>query len=279
MRDSDQSPLDVFLSHHSKDKPKVRLIAEALQSHGLTVWLDEWELVPGRPWQEALEEVIRTTHSAAVFVGPDGIGPWEAPEMRACLSQFVSRDLPVIPVILPGAAKVPELPLFLQSFTWVDFREEHEFEASVQKLIWGITGEKPNNATIAHSGRRGNQKKLTKLLLLFVFVAALASGGVIFRNALMSKTPPEMRQHHLDLGGTVSDEDGNPLADVTIEVIEFKGVAPAKTDAAGKYSLLIPSTESMCMVRMRASKEGFKIKDIDISVPNSRFGFILQRLP
>jgi len=90
-----EAPFDVFLSHNSKDKPTVRQLAEALQRRGLKVWLDESELVPGRPWQEALEEIIQTTRSAAVLVGKDGLGPWEMPEMRGCLSEFVSRKLSV----------------------------------------------------------------------------------------------------------------------------------------------------------------------------------------
>lgn len=135
-------PHDVFLSHNSKDKPAVRELARALQQRGIKVWLDEWELAPGRPWQEALEEVIETVRSAAVILGPAGLGPWEIPEMRACLSECVDRDLPVIPVLLPGVPDKPELPLFLRSFTWVDLRDGLT-DASLDRLEWGITGVKP----------------------------------------------------------------------------------------------------------------------------------------
>jgi hypothetical protein len=89
-----------------------------------------------------LEEVIRTTKSAAVLVGKDGLGPWEMPEMRACLDQFVRRKLPVIPVLLPGAPEVPDLPLFLQNFTWVDLHDGLVPEG-LERLCWGITGTKP----------------------------------------------------------------------------------------------------------------------------------------
>jgi hypothetical protein len=108
---------DVFLSYNSNDKPTVRQLAKALQVRSLRVWLDEEQLVPGRPWQKALEEIIQTARTAAVLVGQNGLGPWEIPEMRACLSQFVNRGLPVIPVLLPDAPSKPELPLFLQGFT------------------------------------------------------------------------------------------------------------------------------------------------------------------
>ncbi|MEA2563200.1 MAG: hypothetical protein QOH06_4704 [Acidobacteriota bacterium] len=133
---------DVFLSHNSKDKPAVREIAKALRARQLRVWLDEDELVPGRPWQAALEEIIQTTKAAAVLVGRDGLGPWEVPEMRGCLSEFVNRKLPVIPVLLPGAPSEPALPLFLNAFTWVDLRGGITDER-LDRLVWGITGKKP----------------------------------------------------------------------------------------------------------------------------------------
>jgi hypothetical protein len=57
-------PFDVFLSHNSKDKPAVIELALRLQANGVKVWLDAWELRPGHPWQEALEQIIKTTRSA-----------------------------------------------------------------------------------------------------------------------------------------------------------------------------------------------------------------------
>jgi hypothetical protein len=134
---------DVFLSHNGKDKPAVRRIAEALRGgRGLTVWLDEWELPPGVPWQDELENIIRTVRSAAVLIGKDGLGPWEIPEMRACLSEMASRKLRVIPVLLPDAPAKPELPLFLAQNTWVDLRGGIT-EEGLDRLQWGITGKKP----------------------------------------------------------------------------------------------------------------------------------------
>ncbi len=136
------TPFDVFLSHNSMDKPAVIELGEALRERGVRVWLDQWELVPGRPWQKAIEEVIETVTSAAVLIGKDGIGPWEEPEMRACLDQCVARRMPVIPVLLPGASAQPKLPLFLRQVTWVDLRGGLSRQG-LDRLQWGITGIKP----------------------------------------------------------------------------------------------------------------------------------------
>ena len=138
---------DVFLSHNSRDKPIIRRLAKTLKLRGLNVWLDEWELQPGGTWQEALEEIITTCKAACVCVGNAGIGPWEEPEMRALLSRFIEdrkagSALPIIPTLLPGAPAKVSLPVFLKEFTWVDLRNGL-VAAQVDKLLWGITGEKP----------------------------------------------------------------------------------------------------------------------------------------
>jgi hypothetical protein len=134
---------DVFLSHNSVDKPTVRRLAKALQDRGLRVWLDESQLVPGRPWQEELESIISTVNSVAVLVGRSGFGPWENPEMRSCLEESVRRGLPVVPVLLPGTPNEPELPLFLKRYTWVDLRKGLR-RKGIDRLYWGITGGKPH---------------------------------------------------------------------------------------------------------------------------------------
>ncbi|HEY0074321.1 MAG TPA: COR domain-containing protein [Abditibacteriaceae bacterium] len=137
----DKDSFDVFLSHNSNDKPAVRELGEQLKAQGMSVWLDEWELQPGIPWQQELEEGIRACRSVAVLVGSDGIGPWENEEMRAALSLAVEDKRPVIPVLLPGAPRKPSLPLFLTSRTYVDLREGFT-EAGLSKIVWGITGDK-----------------------------------------------------------------------------------------------------------------------------------------
>ncbi|HEX3528731.1 MAG TPA: protein kinase [Thermoanaerobaculia bacterium] len=134
----------VFLSHNTKDKPLVRKIAERLAAAGLRPWLDVDELRPGLPWQDGLEEAMRTTGAAAVFVGGHGVGSWQKPEIRVCLSQMVERGQPVIPVLLSGAPDKPQLNLFLRENTWVDLRQGLS-EEGVNRLIWGITGKKPTD--------------------------------------------------------------------------------------------------------------------------------------
>ena len=131
---------DVFLCHNSKDKTVVKTLGEQLKARGLLPWVDEWEFRPGFPWQKTLEAEIDKIKSAAVFIGPQGFGPWQDMEIDAFLRKFVSRKCPVIPVILEGCEGLPKLPVFLEGMMWVDFRRKEP--DPMEQLIWGITGEK-----------------------------------------------------------------------------------------------------------------------------------------
>ncbi len=114
---------DVFLCYNHDDKVSVRKIWKQLRARGLAPWFDKSDLRPGFPWQRQLEHQIKNIKSAAVFVGGTGIGPWQQLEVEALLRDFVRRDCPVIPVLLPDAPSEPELPTFLDGMTWVDFRK------------------------------------------------------------------------------------------------------------------------------------------------------------
>jgi len=143
--DPDGPMFDVFLAHNSRDKPAVRQLQSMVVKHELAVWLDEDQLQPGIPWQPLLERGIKSSRSVAVLIGNDGVGPWENEEMRAALQLAVQDGRPVIPVLLPGATRAPELPLFLANRTWVDLRNGLTDEG-MAKLVWGITGRKPRSS-------------------------------------------------------------------------------------------------------------------------------------
>ena len=143
-----QKTFDVFLCHNTIDKPQVRLIAEQLQSNGLTPWFDEWEARPGFPWLDVLQEQIAQVKAAAVFIGANGIAPWQQMTIDALLREFAYRQCPVIPVILTGTLETPQLPAFLEGITWVDFRDSQP--DPMQQLQWGITGKRSSSLVADH---------------------------------------------------------------------------------------------------------------------------------
>jgi hypothetical protein len=66
--------------------------------------------------------------------------------MRAAFEPMDRRGRPVIPVLLPGVAEIPEDLLFLRQYGHVGFTGGLEDAAALQRLHWAITGEKAADA-------------------------------------------------------------------------------------------------------------------------------------
>jgi hypothetical protein len=139
---------DAFLSYNAQDRSAVYEVAERLKHEGLALYLEEWELAPGREFQPALAEGLRDSKTCLVFLGPNGLGPWQKEELQVAIDKR-ARDtgFHVIPVLLPGSERprrgeVAHLE-FLINASWVEFLKTLDDEHAFQKLRWGITGQKP----------------------------------------------------------------------------------------------------------------------------------------
>jgi WD40 repeat protein len=137
-----------FLSHNSTDKPLVEALANELEKRDLCCWLDKWNLIPGDPWQSAIEEALGQCGTCVVFFGPHGLGPWHNEEMRLAIQRRVNSHeykLRVLPVILPGGqrARESDVPAFLQGTTWVEFHKSIDEEDVLHRLVCGILGVPP----------------------------------------------------------------------------------------------------------------------------------------
>ncbi|MFC2146566.1 toll/interleukin-1 receptor domain-containing protein [Acidobacteriota bacterium] len=143
---------NAFLSHNNQDKSIVEEIAQWLEDKAnLTVWLDKWNLIPGDPWQEEIEKALDESQCCVVFLGPNGIGPWQNEEMRTAIEERVSKQtIRVVPVLLPGAVRPGQeskLPRFLRRLTWVVFQQNWNEEYALHRLVCGIKGIPPGKDT------------------------------------------------------------------------------------------------------------------------------------
>ncbi len=148
MSDSIPKRSDAFLSYNSKDRPAVKEIAERLRAEGLVPYLDEWELAPGREFQLELAEALRDSKSCVVFLGPNGLAPWQKQEIQVANERRThDEEFHVIPVLLPGAERprrgdVAHLG-FLLNASWVEFVETLNDDRAYRRLVWGIKGTGP----------------------------------------------------------------------------------------------------------------------------------------
>ena len=174
---------DVFLAHKSTDKPQVRAIANELKKRGFKPWLDEEQIAPGESFQDAIQKAIPQIKSAAICIGRGGLGRWQIIELQTLISQFIERDIRVIPVLLPGVNRIPDNLLFLQQFSWVSF-ESIDDAAALDNLDWGIRRIKPSAQIIQDEAERikqQNKQKQRKHKLSrrqFIYIAGFTTAAI-----------------------------------------------------------------------------------------------------
>jgi hypothetical protein len=117
----------------------VERVARSLHERGIRVFLDRWYLAAGQPWPQALEQTLAACGAVAVFIGADGLGPWQQRERDLALDrQGREPGFPVIPVLLSAAD--PALG-FLRLNTWVDLSAGAADEAALEILAAAVRGQ------------------------------------------------------------------------------------------------------------------------------------------
>ena len=90
---ADRFTYDVFLSHNSRDKPRVRGLAEELRDAGLRVWFDEWVIKPGDDIYLAIERGLEAARVQVLCLSPAALGSeWVALDAAPCSSAI--RPMP-----------------------------------------------------------------------------------------------------------------------------------------------------------------------------------------
>ena len=72
----DRTGFHVFVSYNREDEVWVLELAKRLRDEEkLRVWLDKWEMVPGKPWQDEMENGLCSSDCCVVCVGDDRRDP------------------------------------------------------------------------------------------------------------------------------------------------------------------------------------------------------------
>jgi len=137
---------DAFLSINSKNRHEGRQLAELLTREGLSIWYYEGQLVLGETdWERDIKAAIKYAKTSIVIIGKEGEGPYQKKEIDACFHEHSQRELPVIPILLPGAqTQDPRLI----NFTLLDFRLSTNVDGDlftadvIQRLKLAISGKR-----------------------------------------------------------------------------------------------------------------------------------------
>jgi len=171
-----------FLSHSNPDKPLVEYIANWLTQNDITVWLDKWNILPGDPWQEEIEDALDASSACVVFLGTGGITPWQNEEMRSAINDRVSdQSIRVIPVLLPSATQPQNkkaIPRFLKRLSWLEFGNSVEDENKLQLLKRAILNDRKTKPILSVSKPAPEQSKPLTAEQTLHFKQQIAQGNV-----------------------------------------------------------------------------------------------------
>jgi len=117
---NDNFSFDVFLSHNSGDKGRVRPVAHELKAAGLRVWFDEWEIGPGDDIYLAIERGLEASRVLVLCLSPAALGSgWVDLERSTALFRDpANRTRRFVPVLLTDC----EMPAALRRYRYIDLR-------------------------------------------------------------------------------------------------------------------------------------------------------------
>jgi len=132
---------DVFISYNSSERTEIEQFLGRLQNINkkIKIWYDRWYIQAGQTWRKVIEDALIKSKSMIVYIGSSGLGPWQEMETEAWIREFINYSRPIIPIISSSAEKLPQLPIFLKGYQYVNYHEYSMDEGDL-RVFCGITG-------------------------------------------------------------------------------------------------------------------------------------------
>jgi hypothetical protein len=132
------APLDrlrVFLCHAHSDKRAVRALYDRLRSEGFAPWLDSEDILPGQPWEAAIQQAVQDSEVVLVClshrsVAEKGFRHKEITFALDVADYQADGTIYIIPVRLEEC----DVPHRLRRWNWVDLFERHGVEKLIKAL-------------------------------------------------------------------------------------------------------------------------------------------------
>jgi len=128
-----------FISHAGEDKASFVLpFAKKLLEHGVDIWVDKWEMLPGDSLIDKIfEEGIKNASAFIIVLSKNSIQKrWVREELNAGLIKKISGKCKVIPVVIDDC----EIPEALQSIVWEKIKDINNYEEELNRIVAAIHG-------------------------------------------------------------------------------------------------------------------------------------------
>ena len=85
----------IFISY-AHDDSWAKAFADALAEHGLSLWLDQWNIKPGEKVGDAIDQALRESESVVFLLRPESVN---SPNLFFELGAAVALRKKIIPII------------------------------------------------------------------------------------------------------------------------------------------------------------------------------------
>jgi hypothetical protein len=136
MEQSPIRPLQVFLSHSSRDREKLQDIYERLMDSGIDVWISDENLIPGQDWQSEITKAVKTSDVVLLFLSNNALtrDGYFQKEIRLALEVAEQKPDGVI-YIVPVRLEDCSVPEKVSRYHWINYFEDRAYAQLVRTLV------------------------------------------------------------------------------------------------------------------------------------------------
>src|ERR1700738_3682882 len=127
----------VFLSYASADREKALHIADLLEAHGLSVWIDRKSIAGGTSWST---EIVRGIKGCTVFLVACSPAAAASPNVQQEIQLAWENHRPLVPLLLESTHFPETMEYALAGRQWVEVldRPEDTWLAVVLRALSGL---------------------------------------------------------------------------------------------------------------------------------------------
>jgi hypothetical protein len=151
-------------------------LADDLKTREIPSWLDQWDISPGADWDQGIDLALRESERFLVILSPAAV---TSRQVRAEIQAAVDAAKAVFPIL----HKDCEIPRVIRLYQFLDFRDDHEYSQTMERLVKALGSEKqqfppPYTPSTARKTRR----------LTLVATAAVALVGLVLFTSYQNDT-------------------------------------------------------------------------------------------
>ena len=132
-----RKPLEVFLSHSSRDRAFADKLAETLRRHGVPVWYSETNIVGAQQWHDEIGKALSRCNWFLLVLSPAATkSRWVKRELF-CALEDARYDDRIVPII-KRPCDPKRLSWTLSSMEHIDFRSSNSEGFTDLLRVWGL---------------------------------------------------------------------------------------------------------------------------------------------